>query len=71
MTEFQQRLISEISSLQVDIRLLRNEVQEIRAKQEKLVAQSNRWRGGLAVVLILGGIFAWLMEYVTNIYMGK
>lgn len=60
-----QSLSAVIAELRVDIHLLRGEVQELRTKQDQLIAQANKWKGGLAVILALGGVIGLLLRFLN------
>jgi hypothetical protein len=58
--------VAEIAELRADVRHLSEAVEKLSESVALLTAQANRWRGGLAVVLALGGIAGWFAEHLWD-----
>lgn len=59
------QLSSAIGSLQADVKTLTHEVTCLRNEQKQLKEQYDKWKGGIAIVLFLGGIAGWFVNRVT------
>lgn len=57
-----EKIAREMGALQADIKVIHHELHDLRLKQDCLMAQANRWRGGFAVVLGFGALIGWLSD---------
>ena len=58
-----QSISREMGHLQADVKALRVEVTGIREKQDEIVNQTNRWKGGFIVLICIGGMFGWISDF--------
>lgn len=50
----------EIGKLTAEVSALREEVRQLRTKQAEMNDQINRWKGGLPVLVAVGGFIGWM-----------
>ena len=64
---FFQSIMRDMGQLQAEVKLLHEEILSLRQKQDSLMAQANRWRGGFIVILGLGAVISWMAQFITNL----
>lgn len=62
MTSVLHKIVQELGVVQSEVRLIRERVEIIAQKQDKLIAQANQWKGGMILVVTLGALMSWIAE---------
>lgn len=51
----------------IEINALRKEIQSLHGDLDKIVSLSNKYRGGLLVILAVGGLIGWITTLFHNV----
>jgi len=61
------KISKDLGMLQTEARVIRTEVTQIRRKQDDLIAQANRWKGGIIMILLMGALISWVGDILQSV----
>lgn len=57
-----------LARLEVRVEGIDEWLKSIDAKQDQILAQANRWKGGFMVILALGGLIGWFADKIMALF---